>query len=132
MGGAALRVLLDTHALIWWDADPKSLSAAARSIIDDLANEVLASVVSIWEMAIKSQSGRLTLRVPLAEVVRQSTASSMTLIPVQLGHVLAVEKLPPIHRDPFDRPFIAQASVEGATLVTTDATIQRYPIPTVW
>jgi PIN domain nuclease of toxin-antitoxin system len=127
-----LRVLLDTHALIWWDADPKSLSATARSIIDDLANEVLVSVVSVWEMAIKSQSGRLTLRVPLVEVVRQSTASLMTLLPVQLAHVLAVETLPPIHRDPFDRLLIAQAMVEGATLLTTDSTIQHYPISTIW
>ena len=89
-------------------------------------------MVTIWEIVIKSQSGQLKTRLPIADVVREQTKNLMQLLPVQLAHVLAVESLPPIHRDPFDRLLIAQAIAEGATFVTADSMIAHYSVPILW
>lgn len=107
-----MKLLLDTHAFIWWDSDPTQLSAPALAALRDPANEVLLSVASVWEMVIKAQLGKLTLRLPLADIVTQQQGNGLLLLPVTLAHVLGVEGLPPVHKDPFDRVVIAQANVE--------------------
>ena len=127
-----MKLLLDTHAFIWWDSDPTQLSAQALAALRDPTNEVWLSVASVWEMVIKAQLGKLTLRLPLAEVVRQQQANGLRALPVTLAHVLAVEGLPPIHKDPFDRVLIAQASVEGAELVSADHVVRQYPVRVLW
>jgi PIN domain nuclease of toxin-antitoxin system len=127
-----MKLLLDTHAFIWWDSDPAQLSARALAALRDPANEVWLSVASVWEMVIKAQLGKLTLRVPLAEVVRQQQANGLRVLPVTLAHALAVEGLPPIHKDPFDRVLIAQANVEGAELVSADHVVRQYPVSVLW
>jgi PIN domain nuclease of toxin-antitoxin system len=127
-----MKLLLDTHAFIWWDSDPSQLSARALAAIRDPANEVWLSVASVWEMVIKAQLGKLTLRIPLAEIVRQQQANGLQVLPVALSHTLAVESLPPIHKDPFDRVLIAQANVEGAELVSADHVVRQYPVHVLW
>jgi PIN domain nuclease of toxin-antitoxin system len=127
-----MKLLLDTHAFIWWDSDPAQLSASALAALSDPANEVWLSVASVWEMVIKAQLGKLTLRLPLAGVVTQQQANGLQVLAVTLAHALAVEGLPAIHKDPFDRVLIAQANVEGAELVSADPVVRQYPVRVLW
>jgi PIN domain nuclease of toxin-antitoxin system len=127
-----MKLLLDTHAFIWWDSDPSLLSAPALAALRDPANEVWLSVVSVWEMVIKAPLGKLTLRLPLADIISQQQANGLQILPVSLAHTLAVEGLPAIHKDPFDRLLIAQANVEGAELVCADQLIRQYPVRILW
>jgi PIN domain nuclease of toxin-antitoxin system len=127
-----MKLLLDTHAFIWWDSDPTRLSAPALAALLDPANEVWLSVASVWEMVIKVQLGKLALRLPLADIVSQQRANGLRVLPVALAHVLAVEGLPAVHKDPFDRVLIAQANVEGAQLVSADPVVRQYPVRVLW
>jgi PIN domain nuclease of toxin-antitoxin system len=127
-----MRLLLDTRAFIWWDSDPGQLSAPALAALRDPANPVWFSVVSAWEIVIKAQLGKLTLRLPLADIVAQQQANGLQVLPVTLPHALAVEGLPSVHKDPFDRLLVAQANVEGAELVSADAIFSHYPVRVLW
>ena len=127
-----MKLLLDTHAFMWWDSDPNQLSTPVLAALRDPANEVWLSVTSVWEMVIKAQLGKLTLRLPLAGIVTQQQANGLQILPVTLGHALAVEGLPDIHKDPFDRMLIAQANVEGAELVSADRVVRQYPVRVFW
>jgi len=127
-----MKLLLDTHAFIWWDSDPAQLSAAALAALRDPANEVWLSVATVWEMVIKAQLGKLTLRLPLADIVSQQQANGLCILPLTLAHALAVEGLPAFHKDPFDRVLIAQANVEGAELVSADQVVRQYPVRVLW
>lgn len=127
-----MKLLLDTHALIWWDSDPRQLSFVALAALRDPANSVWLSVVNVWEMVIKSQLGKLTLRLPLSQIVVQQQSNGLRVLDVTLPHTLAVERLPPVHKDPFDRLLIAQANVEGAELVTVDPIFAQYPVRVLW
>src|SRR5262245_39143538 len=127
-----MKLLLDTHTFMWWDSDPGQLSAPALVALRDPANEVWFSVVSVWEMVIKAQLGRLALRLPLADIVAQQQADGLQVLPVALAHALAVEGLPTIHKDPFNRLLIAQANVEGAELVSADPVVRQYPVRVLW
>lgn len=127
-----MKLLLDTHAFIWWDSDPAQLSAGALTALRDPGNEVWLSVASVWEMVIKAQLGKLTLRLPLVDVVSQQQANGLRVLSVTLAHVLAVERLPPIHKDPFDRVLIAQANVEGAEMVSADPVVGKYSVRILW
>jgi PIN domain nuclease of toxin-antitoxin system len=127
-----MKLLLDTHAFIWWDSDPAKLSAPALAALRDPANEVWLSVASVWEMVIKAQLGKLTLRLPLADIVMQQQGNGLQVFPVTLAHALAVEGLPAVHKDPFDRMLIAQANVEGAKLVSADQVVRQYPVRVLW
>jgi PIN domain nuclease of toxin-antitoxin system len=127
-----MKGLLDTHAFIWWDSEPSKLSAQALAFLQDPANTVLLSVVSVWEMLIKFQLGKLTLRAALAGIVAQQRANGIQILPVTLDHVLAVERLPTAHKDPFDRLLAAQANVEGAVLLSADPIFAQYPVHILW
>lgn len=127
-----MKLLLDTHAFIWWDSDPAQLSAPALAALRDPGNEVWLSVASVWEMVIKAQLGKLALRLPLADIVTQQQANGLQILPITLAHALAVEGLPMIHKDPFDRLLIAQANVEGAELVSADPLVRQYPVRVLW
>jgi PIN domain nuclease of toxin-antitoxin system len=128
-----MRVLLDTHTFIWWDSDPAKLSAQALALCQDRANVILLSVVSVWEMQIKRQLGKLQLHLPLAEMIaRQQQTNQIIVLPVNLTHVLALEALPAHHKDPFDRFLIAQAREEQAALVSSDPVFARYQIDVLW
>lgn len=124
-----MRILLDTHAFLWWDNDLDRLSARARSFCFDPNNTLVLSVVSVWEMQIKHQSGKLTLRTPLAELIfNQQRENGIEILPVTMAHVFALENLPPIHKDPFDRLLIAQSIAENIGLLSVDAVFKNYPI----
>ena len=128
-----MKLLLDTHAFIWWDSDPSKLSADALEALQDREGLVMLSVASVWEMQIKSQLGRLTLDLPLAEIVRtQKSANGIQILPVELEHVLALDALPQHHRDPFDRILVAQATAEDAVLVSGDSKLSRYAVQLIW
>jgi len=123
-----MRLLLDTHVWLWMLTAPERLGAA-RQPLDDPDNELLLSAASSWEIAIKYHSGRLPLPTPPAQYVPESIRSSgVTPLPVHHAHALAVTALPAHHRDPFDRLLIAQAQLEGATLVTADPVMGAYDV----
>ena len=124
-----MKLLLDTHIFIWWADQPEKLSPTALSALEDNANELLLSVVSVWEMQIKIQLGKLKLNLPLKELLEnQQKTNDLTVSPVALTHVLALDALPFHHKDPFDRLLIAQGIVEGLTIVTADSQFSAYPI----
>jgi PIN domain nuclease of toxin-antitoxin system len=128
-----MKLLLDTHVFIWWAGDPARLSARAMTLLRDTQNTLVLSVGSVWEMAIKIQLGKLRLGLPLEAILAtQRQGNELQILPVALEHVLAVEHLPSIHKDPFDRLLVAQARVEDMLLVSSDPTVARYPCRTVW
>lgn len=128
-----MKLLLDTHAFIWWDSDPDRLSSRVLSFCQDSGNSLLLSVASTWEMQIKIQLGKLKLDLPLAELIEnQQRVNRLEILPIGLEHVLALDQLPVVHKDPFDRLLVAQASVEGASLVTNDPVIANYPVTVIW
>ena len=120
--------LLDTHVLLWWLAEPERLSAEATRAIADGANKLYFSAAGAWEMAIKKTLGRLDYPGNLPEVL---AANRIEPLPVTLAHALAVADLPLHHRDPFDRIQIAQARLEGLTIVTRDPEFGMYGVPLV-
>ncbi|MGH8480634.1 MAG: type II toxin-antitoxin system VapC family toxin [Gammaproteobacteria bacterium] len=128
-----MKILLDTHTFIWWDSDPTKLSPTALALLTDPTTEVILSVTSLWEMQIKRQLGKLSLRLSLAEIVaHQQTTNGVIVLPITQAHVLALDGLPTPHKDPFDRLLVAQANSEGAALVSTDPICSAYPVHVVW
>lgn len=128
-----MKLLLDTHAFIWWDSEPHKLSAFALAHLQSPTNLILLSVASIWEMQIKHQLGKLPLRLPLADIINgQQQSNGIVLLPVLAEHVLALDQLPSHHKDPFDRLLLAQANSEMATLVSKDPLIAAYPVNLLW
>lgn len=128
-----MKVLLDTHAFLWWVLDDPRLSKRARAAIGDPKSDVFFSVASAWELAIKTTLGRLDLPGPLEALLPQQIALNRFLVlPVALSHALAVVALPPHHRDPFDRLLVAQAQIEELRLVSGDRWIARYDVERVW
>ena len=125
-----MRLLLDTHALVWFLIEPRKLPVSLAEILVDPAHDVRVSAVSTWEVAIKAGLGRLSL--PLDRLERVIDETGFTPLPVTIAHSLAVRDLPRHHRDPFDRLLIAQARCERLTLVSRDTAIRRYPIDTLW
>jgi PIN domain nuclease of toxin-antitoxin system len=120
-----MRLLLDTHILLWWLSDCRGLSPRVCKAIADPDTEVFVSAVSAWEMAIKSSLGKLTVPGNLEQALKDNGFHEL---PVHISHALAVEHLPHHHNDPFDRLLIAQAKIEGLTLVTCDRHIPSYDI----
>ena len=128
-----MKLLIDTHALIWFLEDDPKLSATARAVVEDAANERWVSMASGWEMAIKSQIGKLKL--PLAfEGLFPGALESLgfSILPIQAGHLHRYHALPLHHRDPFDRLLVAQALVDGFTIVGDDAAFDEYGVARVW
>ena len=126
-------MLLDTHAFLWWIGDDRRLSGRAREIFADAGNELLLSVVSGWEIAIKQHLGMLRVSGDLdAYLSAQLRDNAIRVLPIYLSHAVRVADLPDHHQDPFDRLLVAQAEVEGVPLVSTDPEISRYQIEVVW
>ena len=121
-----MRLLLDTHLLLWAVASSQRVSPEARSLIEDPRNDVFFSAASLWEIAIKSTLRRKDFRVDLP--LMRSAMSDMGVIelPVRSEHAVRVTELPPVHRDPFDRLLVAQSLVEPMVLLTNDAVLARY------
>jgi PIN domain nuclease of toxin-antitoxin system len=126
-----MRLLLDTHALIWWLTDDGHLSARARRAIEASDNQIFASACSGYEIAYKQQRGRLPspLPIPIADLIRRAF---FTPLPITAEHAEAAGKLPGPHRDPWDRILIAQAGIEGLEVVTIDKVFSDYNVPVLW
>ena len=124
-----MKLLLDTHLLLWAAGQPERLSKAARDLIEAADNELIFSTASLWEVVIKRGLGRDDFQVDARLLRRGLLDNGYTELSIRSEHVVAIESLPPLHKDPFDRVLIAQALVEGITLVTTDETVARYPAP---
>lgn len=128
-----MRVLLDTHAFLWWINDDLQLSSEARSLITDPTNEIFFSAASGWEIAIKAQIGKLRFPPNLEQfVLKQLQMNSFTVLPMHLSHTLRVYALPPLHGDPFDRILVAQSQIESMPILTRDGLIAQYEVTTLW
>lgn len=129
-----MRLLLDTHALIWAVMSPQRLGDTARDAILDSNNVVYASHVSLWELAIKRRIGKLTtIDRPAGEWFETYVrASKMQALSISAAHLGAVEFLPLVHGDPFDRLLVAQAQLDGMTVVTRDPAFAHYDVATLW
>lgn len=126
-----MRLLLDTHALLWWLEDAPKLGAGARDAIADSANEVWVSAASAWEIAIKMGLGRLKMKeAPEASLPREMKKNGFQTLGISHAHALAVRTLPPLHADPFDRMLVVQARLEGLTIVTADEILSTYGVAT--
>jgi PIN domain nuclease of toxin-antitoxin system len=124
-----MKVLLDTHLLLWAAGQPNRLSVAARRLIDNPRNEPLFSAASIWEVAIKRGLGRSDFQVDPRLLRRSLLDNGYSELPILSDHVVAIDSLPLIHKDPFDRLLVAQATVEGIMLLTLDSVVAQYPGP---
>ncbi len=123
-----MKLLLDTHVILWWQRDDRRLNQAARRAIAD-ADLVWVSAISVWEVTIKVALGRLRLAEPFGVLL---AADDFTALPLTLAHAEALAALPPHHADPFDRALVAQARVEGATLVSHDRALEPYGGAVIW
>ena len=124
-----MKLLLDTHLLLWAANEPERLSAKARAFFDNPGHELIFSAASIWEIAIKSGLGRDDFKVDARLLRRGLLDNDYIELAITSAHAVFVESLPPIHRDPFDRILVAQATVEGITLLTGDSVVARFPGP---
>jgi PIN domain nuclease of toxin-antitoxin system len=128
-----MKLLLDTHSFIFYVDRPDAIPAAARAALEDSSNDVFLSLVSPWEMQIKSALGKLQLDKSAAELVQaELDCGGIQLLSIALRHIQTLSRLPNHHRDPFDRLLIAQAIDEGLTIVTADQTIAKYDAPVLW
>jgi PIN domain nuclease of toxin-antitoxin system len=124
-----VKFLLDTHLLLWAAGEPGRLSKQARTLIDNPDNELLFSAASLWEVTIKCGLGREDFQVDARLLRRGLLDNGYSELPIISDHVVATESLPLIHKDPFDRILVAQATVEGITLLTIDTLLLQYPGP---
>jgi PIN domain nuclease of toxin-antitoxin system len=125
-----MKLLLDTHAFIWWDREPDLIPPKTLELIQRA--DLLLSLVSLWEMQIKTQLGKLSLNLPLAEMVQHHQENGIELLPITLAHILELDQLPQHHKDPFDRLLLAQSLVESVAIVSKDAIFQSYDSQIIW
>lgn len=127
------RLLLDTHTFFWWDAAPERLSATVLALCQDPAVRLFLSIVSLWEIQIKSGLGKLPLPLPLAEIIQEQQARhGLQILPVTPEHIYALSSLPLHHKDPFDRLLIAQALTEELPLASVDSAFSSCSVSLVW
>lgn len=124
-----MKLLLDTQLLLWAAGDPSRLSAVARALIEAPDNELFFSAVSLWEITIKRGLGRPDFQADPRVLRRGLLDNGYRELSVSSEHAVAIESLPPIHKDPFDRMLVSQATVEGITLLTADSSVAQYPGP---
>lgn len=124
-----MKLLLDTHLLLWAAGMPERLPEAARDLIESPAHELVFSAASLWEVSIKAGLGRDDFLVDARVLRRGLLDNGYTELPITSAHAVAVSSLPMLHRDPFDRLLVAQALAEGITLLTADAQVAQYPGP---
>ena len=127
-----MNLLLDTHALIWFSENDPKLSQNAKAAIESPDNNLFVSMASFWEMAIKLNLSKLTLQIPLAQIIPALSANGFNLLGIESDHILKIETLPRIHGDPFDRMLIAQALSDGLTIVSKEELFEEYGVGRVW
>jgi len=124
-----MRLLLDTHLLVWAMGDPERLPAGCAAMLEDPSNSLVFSVASLWELVIKQALGRPDFNLEPSLLRQALLGGGWQELPIEASHALAVSQLPPLHRDPFDRLLLAQAQVEGLLLLTADSRLSLYPGP---
>jgi PIN domain nuclease of toxin-antitoxin system len=127
-----VKLLLDTHVIIWFLNGDVRLSARARDAILSRANQKFASIVTVWEVAIKLSLQKLSFRGGVTGFLHLLEDNDFTLLPLDGRHLVELEKLPWLHRDPFDRLLVAAAFVENMSLITHDQNMRLYPVPCFW
>jgi len=128
-----MRLLLDTHAFIWWDQDPSKLSETSLKACQSSDNSLHLSLASVWELQIKAQLGKLDLRLNLKQILaEQQIQNGLIIEPITLEDILGLQNLPSVHRDPFDRLLVSQANAGSFSLVSGDPEIARYPVERLW
>lgn len=128
-----MKALLDTHVFLWAINEPNRLSPAAKTIIADADNTLFFSAASAWEIAIKTQLGKLKLPEQAETyILRHMSTASIDPLPIELSHALRVASLPLHHRDPFDRLLVAQAQQEKLSIITADPLIGQYAVKVIW
>lgn len=128
-----LDLLFDTHSFVWWADEPSKLSSAALAVLEDETNRLILSDVSIWEMQIKIQLGKIGLQLPLRDLIEsQKRDNEVEILPIKTEHILALDNLPFLHKDPFDRLLIAQSKVENLTIITLDPEFPQYGAKLLW
>jgi PIN domain nuclease of toxin-antitoxin system len=128
-----MKLLLDTHTFIWADLSPQKLSQSCQDLLLDRNNTLLLSLASVWEMQIKYQLGKLNLRLPLPDLIReQQEVNNIQLLRIELDHIWGLDNLENHHRDPFDRILISQSIVENMPIVSDDRMFDQYPVQRLW
>ena len=128
-----MKLLLDTHVLIWSAENPAKLSERVTNLLNDTSNSWVISIASIWEMQIKIQTGKLTLDLPLHELIEtQQQSNELQLLQIKSSHIYALRDLPNHHRDPFDRMLITQAILEKMPLISIDTVFESYSVEKIW
>jgi PIN domain nuclease of toxin-antitoxin system len=128
-----MKVLIDTHVLIWWTGDTNQLSPLVRDMLADPQTELILSIVSIWEMQIKISLGKLSLQMDLPTLVEDEVSrNSFSLLPIELKHIYGLNDLPLHHKDPFDRLLIAQSMLEKMPIISIDEKFDAYGVQRLW
>ena len=127
-----MNYLLDTHVLIWYFEDAAGLPVEITRVIDNPIYHKFISVASLWEIAIKSNIGKLDMQLSFDELLDVIDGSELSIIPIKNGYLKGLSRLPFIHKDPFDRIIIATALMEKLTIMTIDENIQKYDVPWIW
>lgn len=127
-----MKLLLDTQALFWWFSDPKKLSSRSRSVIENGAHAVLVSPAVAWELAIKTELGKLDALPLIVDLPSYVSEEGFTELPITMTHATRAGLLPLHHRDPFDRLLVAQAQELGIPIVSSDRLLDRYGIQRIW
>jgi len=123
-----MRLLIDTHILLWFLEGNQLLATSRHQIIADPENDIFVSIGSLWEMAIKISLNKLTLSYPLAEIVDHITSENINILPILPAHAIEISVLPFHHRDPFDRLLVAQSRIERLALMSNDKNFKSYEI----
>jgi PIN domain nuclease of toxin-antitoxin system len=124
-----MKVLLDTQIFVWLDSEPEKLSPQSKNVLEEPENQIYLSVVSIWELQIKSQLGKLTLERSLKSILEsQQEINGLEILSIETTHIFALENLPYHHKDPFDRLLISQAKTENLSLLTADHIFSKYEV----
>jgi PIN domain nuclease of toxin-antitoxin system len=128
-----MKLILDTHTFIWWATSSDKLSSNVLALLNNADNQLILSLASVWEMQIKCQIGKLQLGKSVPTLVaNQQENNHLLVLPIDLSHVYALENLPGVHKDPFDRIIVAQAVVENLPIITIDPLFDRYPVVRMW
>jgi len=128
-----MNILLDSHTLIWFSQNSPQLSSSAIKILEDRNNLLFLSLVSVWEIQIKVQLGKLNLDISLAEIVKDQTKiNDVQILPMKLSHIWTLDTLPYYHKDPFDCLLISQAITENLIILGVDSVFASYPVEKIW
>ncbi|MFZ2726081.1 MAG: type II toxin-antitoxin system VapC family toxin [Methylococcaceae bacterium] len=127
-----MKYILDTHSFIWWHNNTSHLSEKVLAICENTDNELLLSMASIWKMQVKLQTNKLKLNTDLIDIITLQQANGISILPININHIVYLNNLPLSHDDCFDRLLVAQAIIEDAVIVSKDSKFKNYSVQTLW